>query len=533
MSRIDIERPNILWVSFEDTNPFYGCYGDTYAVTPNLDRLASEGCIWPNAVSTAPVCSPARSAVITGMYPVSIGTHHHRTGDSHYPELGFCYEAVPPPYVKCFTEYFRAAGYYCTNNSKTDYQFHPPVTAWDECSNDAHWRNRPDPDQPFFAVFNPCCTHESGMWEDKDIDPVFDPDGIELPPYFPDTPKVRASMARMYTNIKRADEYLGELLQQLEEDGLADDTIVVHWSDHGPMPRGKRWLYESGIRIPMIVRWPGMIEPGSINDRVVSTVDLGPTMLSVAGLTIPNHLQGRAFVGPKGAPPREFAFAARDRYDEMYDMARCVRSKRFKYIRNFQPENPYLLYNCYRNIHPIMQEMWRCHVEGSLEGPQAQMFRTERPAEELFDLAHDPHELCNLAEDPEYADELIRHRAALDDWRREVRDLGDVPEDVMWRQMWPDGTQPVTKPPQLIPLGPHAFGTRNEAQSGTIEGPAILQMQSATQGASIAYRLDEEEGWRLYSRPVVLERGTTKVTAKAVRIGYADSEEVSAEFNLA
>ena len=250
------ERPNILWISFEDTNPFYSCYGDPIARTPNLDRLASEGCIWTNAFSTAGVCAPARSAIITGVYPISAGTHHMRTTHTNrfVPNLPTPYSAVLPHYVRCFTEYLRATGYYCTNNFKTDYQFDPPITAWDECSPKAHWRNRPDPDQPFFAVFNPTRTHESGMWPEKCPEITFDPDDIRVPPYFPDTPKVREAMARMYTNIEYCDRILGELLAQLEEDGLAENTVVFHWSDHGPLPRGKRWLYDSGIHVPLIVR---------------------------------------------------------------------------------------------------------------------------------------------------------------------------------------------------------------------------------------------------------------------------------------
>ena len=333
-------RPNILWISFEDTNPFYGCYGDPVARTPNVDALAASGGRWPNAFSTAGVCAPARSAVITGMYPVSIGTHHMRTTHPlrHALDAPTPYSAVIPHYVKCFTEYLRAAGYYCTNNSKTDYQFDSPRTAWDELGDTAHWRNRPDPAQPFFAVFNPTVTHESGMWPENCPNPTFDPAAIRLPPYFPDTPKVRAAMARMYTNIETADRRMGELLAQLEEDGLADNTIVFHWSDHGPLPRGKRWPYDSGIRIPMIVRWPGGLKPGSVSDRLVSTIDLGPTVLSLAGVPIPAHLQGRAFLGPAEAPPREYVYASRDRYDESYDYVRAVRDRRFKYIRNGRPE---------------------------------------------------------------------------------------------------------------------------------------------------------------------------------------------------
>ena len=208
----EAKRPNVLWISFEDTNPFYGCYGDTVARTPNVDRLAAGGCIFPNAFSTAGVCAPARSAVITGMYPTSVGTHHMRTTHTHAacPGLPTPYGAVVPHFVKCFSEYLRAAGYYCTNNEKTDYQFEPPLTAWDASVEGAHWRDR-DGDQPFFAVFNPESTHESGMWEEAG-EPKTDPEAVELPPYLPDTLECRKALARQYDHIAQNDALLGELL---------------------------------------------------------------------------------------------------------------------------------------------------------------------------------------------------------------------------------------------------------------------------------------------------------------------------------
>lgn len=527
--------PNILWISFEDCYPYFGCYGDAVARTPNLDRLAAEGCLWTNAFSTAPVCSPARSAVITGMYPVSIGTHHHRTrsGDN-YEAPPYSYEAVVPHYVKCFSEHLRAAGYYCTNNAKTDYQFAPPLTAWDECNKSGHWRKRPDPEQPFFAVFNLTQTHESHMWEGEWPELTFDLDAIEVPPYFPDTEKVRRSMARMYMNIEASDRHLGELLQQLHGDGLAHNTAVFIWTDHGPMPRGKRWPYDSGIRSPLIVRWPGALQSGSVSDRLVSTVDLAPTVLSICGLEIPHHMQGRAFLGPREVEPRDYVYVSRDRYDEMYDTVRAVRDKRFKYIRHYHPEQPYLLYNRYRNIHPIMQEMWRLHVAGELEGPQQLILQGKRPAEELYDTRTDPHEIDNLAADPACETELERLRAALDDWQREVGDLGLIPEDVLYRQMYPDGVQPTTLVPLFVVLGGDQFGLAESPDGGRFEGPVILQMQSGTQGASIAYTFEEGDDahWSLYHEPIRLPTGETRVRARAIRIGYKSSPEVAATFTI-
>lgn len=525
-------HPNILWVSFEDTNPFYGCYGDKVARTPNLDRLAAEGCVWKNAFSTAGVCAPARSAVITGMYPISIGTHQMRTTHkARFPGgLPTPYSAVVPHYVKCFSEYLRAEGYYCTNNIKTDYQFTPPVTAWDECARDAHWRNRPDPDQPFFAVFNLNKTHESGMWEDKP-EPAFDPDDMVLPPYFPDTPKVRKSMARMYTNIEYNDKLLGEFLDQLEEDGLAENTIVFNWSDHGPMPRGKRWPYDSGIHVPMIIRWPEGLEPGTVKEDLVSTVDLGPTVMSLCGIDVPQYMQGQAFLGAQAKPVREYVYAARDRHDEGYDMVRAVRDKRFKYMRHYCPDVTYLPWVPYRNTHPIVQEWWRIHMEGKLEGDEKVMFE-KKPAEELYDTVADPWEVNNLAKNPEFGADLARLRTELDRFLREAGDMGNIDEADMVRRWYPNGKQPRTMAPVLIPICGDSPGTELSADGGEFTGPVLLQLHCPTQGGSIAYTFEEGEDarWNLYRDPIRLELGSTRIRAKAIRIGFAESEESTGTF---
>ena len=540
-------RPNILWISFEDTHPFYGCYGDPVARTPNLDRLAADGCRWTHCFSTAGVCAPARSAVITGMYPISIGTHHMRTTHTNdaTPEIPTPYSALVPHYVKCFTEYLRAAGYYCTNNAKTDYQFTPPLTAWDEIGNRAHWRSRPDPDQPFFAVFNPTRTHESGMWPEETrpsraglsqgetVLAEFDPAAVELPPYFPDTPKVREAMARMYSNIEHSDLFLGQLLLELEEDGLSDNTVVVHWSDHGPLPRGKRWPYDSGIHVPLIARWPGYIQAGRVSDQLVSTIDLAPTALSLAGVNIPSHMQGQAFLGPRSAPARRYVYASRDRHDEAYDMVRAVRDSRYKYIRNCRPDLPYLLWVPYHNRHPIVEEMWRLYLAGELSGPQLLMFQP-RPVEELYDTQTDPHEIDNLAADPTHAEELLRLRAALDGWLSDVGDLGKLDEAQMVRRWYPGGEQPQTAPPLFIPICADSPGRELSPGGGRFEGPLVVQLHSATQGASIAYTLQSggDARWRLYTEPLGFPPGETTLRAKAVRIGFSDSNESTATFTV-
>ncbi len=367
-------RPNILWVSCEDTGPEMGCYGDAYAVTPNIDRLASQGVRFTNAFSHSGVCAPTRSGIITGMYPTTIGTHGMRSN------------GVPPAYVKCFTEYLRAAGYYCTNDNKTDYNFAAPVTAWDDNRRGAHWRNRPRKDQPFFAVVNITSSHESQIRQPEaqyrkliatfEPEEIHDPEKATLPPYYPDAPVVRKDWARYYDIVTGMDKTVGQVLQDLEDDGLADKTIVFFWGDHGRgLPRGKRWLYDSGIHVPLIVRWPGVIEPGTTNDEMVCFLDLAPTVLSLAGVEIPKHLQGQVILGPHKAPPRQYIFAARDRMDETRDTIRAVRDERYKYLRNFMPEQPYAAPIAYMDEMPSMREWRRLNAAGKLTGPQTLFFR--------------------------------------------------------------------------------------------------------------------------------------------------------------
>ncbi len=481
-----MSRPNILWFSLEDTAPRFGCYGDAVARTPHLDRVAAEGCVYTRAFAVAGVCAPSRSAIITGMYPSFIGAHHMRTThrNAATPELCAPYDVCPPAYVKCFPEYLRAAGYYCTNNAKTDYQFTAPFTAWDECSDQAHWRNRA-PGQPFFAVFNPIRTHESGMWpEPPSWHPapgprLTDPAQVVVPPYLADTPATRTAIARQYDNIAASDRELGQRLRELEEDGLLDNTILVIWSDHAEgLPRAKRWPLDSSTRVPLIVRWPGKIAPGTQSDQLVSLLDLAPTMFAMLGLPAPRHFQGQPFVGP-AAQPRDYVFATRDRYDEAYDMIRSVRDRRYRYVRNFHPELPYQLWIPYSFTHPAQQDLWRLHLTGQLTPEQQHLFQNSRPPEELYDLDADPFETRNLAADPQQAGELTRLRRVLDEWRRDFDLYGDVPEDEMVRRWYPDGRQPQTVAPIIVPINADHAG-QQPTNGGEFRGPLLLQLHSVT-----------------------------------------------------
>ncbi len=523
------DQPNIVWISAEDISPDLGSYGDQYAMTPTLDQLAAAGMRFVNAFSTAPVCAPSRSAIITGMYPTTIGSLHMRS------------KAVPPAGVKAFTEYLRASGYYCTNNSKTDYNFEappsnrPPDTVWDETGNRAHWRNRKDARQPFFAVFNLNVTHESQIRAaEADYrrntarlrpEQFHDPAKAVLPPYYPDTPIVRRDWARYYDNITAMDYQVADILKQLDEDGLTRETIVFFWGDHGRgLPRGKRNVYDSGIRVPLIVRWPGRIAPGSINDQLVSLFDLGPTVLSLAGVKVPAHMQAQPFLGAQKKAPRRYAFSHRDRMDEAHDMVRSVMGKRYHYIRNFHPDRTNAQYIDYLEEMPTMQELRRLFKEHfsalgpgygkALDAAQLAFMLPTKPAEELYDVTVDRHEIHNLAASPQHQSILREMRAALEQWQQETKDLGRVPEEELRERMRPGGVwQQVAAP--VISATPGG-------------GKVRVILTSMTEGASIAYTTEtgNRPHWNLYAGELILEpRQVLRV--KACRLGFLDSEEVS------
>jgi len=523
-----LNKPNILWISAEDISPDLGCYGDDYAVTPNIDRFASGSLRYTNAFTNAGVCAPVRSAIITAMYATTIGTHNMRC------------KGVPPTPVKCFTEYLRDAGYFCTNNKKTDYQFNSPDTAWDQCDSNAHWRNRRS-GQPFFSVFNLTVTHESKIRDHSEnfrkkldflsADERHDPEKAEIPPYYPDTPKVRKDWAQYHDIITLMDKQFREILDQLETDGLAEDTIVFFWGDHGRgLPRAKRWIYDSGTRVPLIIHIPDKycrlampVDPpavsgGMVTDRLVSFVDLGPTVLSLAGVLPPDHIQSQAFLGPRQQIRRKYVFAARDRMDEAYDLIRSVRDKRFRYIRNYMWYRTYALDIDYMNEMPTMAEMRRLHRLGKLQGPEKLYFRQTKPLEELYDTKQDPHEINNLANDPTYRATLVSMRKVHEKWMEQTEDVGLIPEPIFDEMKRPGGNYRQTAKPmfQVLP-----DSKQKQAK--------LVRIICPTPNSSVAYKLPGYPGNMLYSRPVVLKPGQT-LRARAFRLGYEPSEPV--EFKL-
>ena len=533
-------RPNVIWLVAEDLGPYIPSFGDSTIETPNLSRMAAEGVSYSNVYSVSGVCAPSRAAIATGMYPSSIGAHHMRT-ISQQPaarEKGIInYEVVPPPEVKMVSHILRENKYYCTNNKKEDYQFYKSEIAWDESSIFAHWRNRP-PGAKFFSVFNFGVTHESNLWDpwyrQYDLEP-FPPDrsiqkwwekfsGIEkplyvdkdikvsVPPYLPDNDIVRDDMKRMYSNIVEMDNKVGLILSQLEQDGLLEKTIIVWYTDHGgPLPRQKRLLYDSGIKVPMIIRYPNGKRAGEVDERLISFVDFAPTLLSMVNILPPKYQQGMAFEGKFKSPNRRlYIHAAADRFDEHYDMIRAVRDKRYKYLKNYNPGKPYYLPLEYREKMNTMKELIRLNKEGDLNHIQSQWFRLSKPEEELFDISSDPHELYNLAHDPNYRDKLIELRTECGKWMNEINDKGLIPEKELIKKFWPNKTQPVTENPII-----------------RRDGNSII-LSCETEGASIGYKLRKEDmfpwkGWRPYKTPIELNKDV-EIQIIAHRIGFLPSD---------
>ncbi len=415
-------RPNILWITSEDNGPELGCYGDDFADTPNLDALAARSLRYRTCWSTAPVCAPARTTIISGIYPTSSGGQHMRSM-SRLPD-GF----------QMYPQLLRAAGYYCTNNSKEDYNLEKVGEVWDESSGKAHWKHR-QPGQPFFAIFNHTISHESKI-RVRPHQAVHAAARVRVPAYHPDTPEVRQDWAQYYDKVTEMDALCGKNLRELAAAGLADDTIVFYYGDHGSgMPRSKRWPYNSGLHVPLIVHIPEKFKDlrpadyraGGQTDRLVGFVDLAPTVLSLCGIEPPASMQGHAFAGKYTQPPQPYVYGFRGRMDERYDMVRTVRDQNFIYIRNYMPHKIYGQYIEYMFQTPTTRVWKERYDAGRLNASQARFWQT-KPAEELYDLRHDPDEVNNLAESVDHHETLVRLRRAQEDWARRIRDVGFLPE---------------------------------------------------------------------------------------------------------
>lgn len=419
------DKPNILWIVSEDNNAdMIGCYGNEFATTPNIDQFAKEGVLYRNAFSTAPVCAPSRCTLITGMYPPALGTEHMRSVNQI------------PAYVKFFPKYLREAGYYTTNNDKKDYNTVDQTDAWDESSKTATYKNR-KPGQPFFAVFNIFVSHESSLH--KSLETLqHDPDKVPLPPYHPSTPEIRRDWAQYYDKIQFMDEQMGALLKELDEQGLSDNTIVFYYADNGGvLPRSKRFMFESGLHVPLIVRVPPKYKhliqssPGTETDRVVTFLDFAPTVMSLAGIAPPEYLQGKPFLGSYTASEQRYGYSFRGRMDERIDLSRTVRDKKYRYIRNYLPHLPYGQRLHYLWLAPSTRSWEESYRAGRTDAVQSAFWK-EKPAEELYDIATDPFNVNNLAGDKNYDSVLVRMRKANYDWVIASRDVGFIPEAILF-----------------------------------------------------------------------------------------------------
>ena len=415
-------RPNILWITSEDHGPHLGAYGDDYADTPNLDLLARRGMIYRHAWSTAPVCAPARTTIISGIYPPSSGAQHMRS------------QVRLPGWMRLYPQYLRDVGYYCTNNSKEDYNIEKPGLVWDASNRTAHWRSR-KPNQPFFAVFNFIQSHESRI-RARPHKFKHNPAKVRIPAYHPDMLAVRRDWAQYYDKVTEVDTLVGDVLAELVEDGLAEDTIVFFYADHGPgMPRSKRWTYNSGLHVPLIVFVPEKYhalagpyyQPGGQSDRLVGFIDLAPTVLSLAGIQPAAHFQGGAFLGPYTAAPPKYQFAFRDRMDERYDMTRAVRDERYLYIRNYNPHKVYGQHVDYMFKTPTTVVWNALFKMGRLNEAQSRFWKT-KPAEELYDLVTDRDEIHNIANSARGRPIAKRMRQVLISWQSRIFDIGFLPE---------------------------------------------------------------------------------------------------------
>jgi len=526
------EKPlNIIWISCEDIGPILSTYGNKAIKTPNIDRIAAEGVKYTNAYSTVGVCAPSRFSIITGMYPARLGAHNMRTGNHNnfkFPEDVFHktnkgildtsgknvpeYEVVTPSYVKAFTEYLRAENYYCVNDDKCDYQFNAPFTAWDDVFGGGTYKNAPK-DAPFFYVKNHYISHESRIWLRKDKPLTVNPEEVTIPAYYPDIPIVRNDIARKYSNIEALDKEVGQLLDQLEADGVLDNSIIFFWSDHGGnLLRQKRAVGNSGLHVPLLIRYPDGYRAGEIDDRLVSLMDLGPTVMSLLGIKPPQHLDGRAFAGKYEQAPRKLIFGSADRFDESTDMQRSVLDGRYVYVKNFMPELPLIYRNKYREQIPMNAKLIALNQEKKLKGDASYIFMDTKPLEEFYDLQNDPYEVHNLAKDPNFATKIKGYRKALKDWQLEIEDKGFVPEHDLIEMFWPEMKQPIT---QNVTFKKNNKGT--------------LKLNSLTEGASIGYQIGDDIGtnhWNLYHKPLRIDT-SQKILARAIRIGYKTSEITS------
>ncbi len=514
------DKPNILWLTSEDHGIEMGCYGDPVARTPNIDALAAKGMIFKTAWSVHPVCAPARTAIIMGMFAQSTGGLHMRS-------------MVPlPAGTKMYPQLLREAGYYCSNNSKEDYNVKKPANTWDDSSGNAHWRNRPK-DKAFFAVFNSTKSHESQIRK-RPHKQIVDPAKVRVPAYHPDTPEVRQDWAQYYDVVSEADADAGAQLKEIEAAGLAADTIVFYYGDHGSgMPRSKRWPSNSGLRVPIVVHFPPKwqhlapkeYQPGGKSDRMVSFVDLAPTVVSIAGVKPPAWMQGHAFAGPYQTQPQPYLYGARGRMDECMDGVRSVTDGRYVYLRNYYPHVSQAQHVSYQFETPTTRIWRQLFDQGKATPAQSIFWQTPKAPEELYDLQTDRDEVKNLANSTE-------HRAILEKFRQvqraqaaAIRDVCLLPEAEM--HIRSAGTSPYAMARDKAKYPFERILDAAETAS-MITNPATAQLNKFITDSDAAVRYWGAMGFLMRGKPAVTAgqsalRTALKDSSPNVRIAAAEA----------
>ena len=439
-------KPNIVWLVAEDQSQyFFPFYGDNSVTLPNISQLLENGIVYDGMNSPYPVCAPARSAIITGMYPNSIGTgnmrayHYNRTVRTDNESiLGFpYYSSKLAEQIKPFTQILRENGYYTTNNSKMDYNFKLREDAWDESSKEASWEKR-NKDQPFFSVFNFGVTHESQIWLRDKQELKVDPNDLSVPPFFPNDSLTRHALAVNYSNLVEMDKQMGEIIDKLKDQGLYENTYIFFYSDHGgPFPRHKRAIYDTGSKVPLVIKFPKRIKvKEKRNYDLLNFIDFAPTILSIVGLEIPKVYQGIAFLGSKKSKnKRNYSYSASDRFDEVTDRIRAVKTKKYKYIRNYDTNKPHALNNSYRTQMALMRHLTALNESNLLSAEQKLWFNVPKNLEEFYDLENDPFELNNLIGEKKYSKEIENLRIQLDNWIDQINDPVNIPENELVKML--------------------------------------------------------------------------------------------------
>ena len=526
------ERPNILVIMADDMSLRINALGDKTAITPNLDELVKNGTSYMNAFTTAGVCACSRSALLTGKNQISIGSMHMRTSSGG----SVPYLAVPEAHIKAFPEILRKQGYFTFTNDKLDYQFSGifpgsgPFTIWNSEKDKFGWKNRKN-SEPFFGMINLIITHESGMFRGKmnSVDtqaiklmqqtrqmlyeaPV-KPENVIVPPFLPDTPEVRKDIARAYNNIYILDIEVKEIIDQLKKDNILDDTIIIFTSDHGDgLPRYKRELFDTGINVPFIILVPKKFsswqKPGEKIYDLVSFLDIAPTVLDLAGVSIPSYMDGKSIFGNE---KNEYIFAARDRLDSFKGKTRAVRNKDYKFIKNYSLGIVGAQKLSFRENLMSMKELRKMYENNELNEIQ-KIWLELIPELQLYDLNNDPYEINNLAYDPNYKDKVLLLENVLEQWIEKNNFHGHLEEEDLIEVFWPENTQPQTTEPLYY----------------LEDGFLYLKNNDVSKNASIGFSYDGKN-WEVYSEPIEIKKNK-KVYFKAVRYGWKESETKIVKF---